>query len=106
MSATVQEPKLCPILSLRQTSSLGGQPTASPCAGPRCMFFLPVSNDRGEVEGGACAVAVLAMEVNQMNKRDEVRLRMQQQNAAVTRGLGSVLTGLAKDGDHAPKEAP
>lgn len=75
--------KLCPILtaaSIAKSESPGkvlgvmGQPksaesglTAVACQGPSCMFFLPVVDDSGRVNGGNCAITLMPTAISMLN---------------------------------------
>lgn len=99
MSATVQQPKFCPILPIT-TSPLTGKAAFTACQGTSCMFFLPVKDGAGDVVGGSCCVTVLACELNQINAREEIKLNLQremhvQQTEALETAKSTMLNGLA-----------
>lgn len=99
MSATVQQPKFCPILPIT-TSPLTGKAAFTACQGPSCMFFLPVKDENSNVVGGSCCVTVLACEINQINAREEIKLNLQREmNEKSTEALemakSTMLNGLA-----------
>jgi hypothetical protein len=75
-----EEQRLCPILSLatlapRQEPSRVMVPgkasnplgmVATPCQGPRCAWWVPISGADGKIAGGQCAAALLPAGLSQV----------------------------------------